>query len=155
MPKFPDIGIEFRCINKIIIELSVIYARLIKQCKFKYDIRFLPSFYRINEEDQRSDETELFIKLTINNNLTETDCNIIDVRSQLEHQIQIQETEDSGWILDKINSMEITFYKTIELNGSRYVEIPLRSSALINIKFNDKYCFNWSILASLYPCENE
>ena len=42
----------------------------------------------INEEDQRSDETELFINLNINNNLTETDINYIDVQSQLEHQIQ-------------------------------------------------------------------
>ena len=36
IPSFPDFGIEFRNINKIIKELSVIYARLINQYKFKY-----------------------------------------------------------------------------------------------------------------------
>ena len=51
--------------------------------------------------------------------------------------------------------MKIRFYKTDELNGSSYVKIPLRSNALINIKNNDKYCFDWSILASLHPCEND
>ena len=51
--------------------------------------------------------------------------------------------------------MKIRFYKTEELNGSSYVKIPLRSNALINIKNNDKYCFIWSILASLHPCEND
>ena len=35
-PNFPEFDIEFRYINKIVKELSVIYARLINQYKFKY-----------------------------------------------------------------------------------------------------------------------
>ena len=31
----------------------------------------------------------------------------------------------------------------------------MRSSAILNIQINDKYCFNWSNLASLHPCEND
>ena len=61
---------------------------------------------------------------------------------------------DSGWRFDKINSMIIYFYKTGELNGSNYVQIPLRSNAILNIENNGKYCFIWSILASLHPCNN-
>ena len=155
IPNFPDIGIEKRYINKILKEMATIYARLINQYKFKYHILFSASFYKINEEDQRSDEIELFINLKINNNLTETDVNNIDVKSQLEHQIQTQETKESGWIFDKINEMKIRFYKTDELNGSSYVKIPLRSNAPVNIKNNDKNCFIWSVLASLHPCEND
>ena len=90
--------------------------------------------------------------MKINHNLTETDINNIDVKSQLEHHIQTQETKDSGWIFAKMNSMKILFYKTRELNGSSYAKVPLRSSALINIKNDDKYCFLWSILAKLQPC---
>ena len=153
-PKIPDFGIKFRYINKIIKELSVIYARLISQYKFKYHTLFSASFYKINEEDQRNNEIELYINLKINNNLTESDIDIIDIRSQLEQQIQVQETMESGWIFDKINSMKISFYKTTELNGTSYVKIPLRSSAILNVQNNDKYCFIWSILASLHPCEN-
>ena len=67
---------------------------------------FSASFYKNNEEDQRNDEIELFINLNINNNLTESDIDNIDLKSQLEHQIQIQETKESGWIFDKINSMK-------------------------------------------------
>ena len=154
-PNFPDIGIETRYINKILKEMATIYARLINQYNFKYHIFFSASFFKVNEEDQRTDEIELFINLNINNNLTETDIINIDVKSQLEHQIQIQRTKESGWIFDKINSKKIRFYKTEELNGSSYVKIPLRSDALINIKNNDKYCFFWSILASLQLCEND
>ena len=154
-PKFPEFGIEFRYINKIIKELSVIYAKLINQYKFKYYTLFSASFYIFHEEDQKNNEIELFRNLNINHNLTQSDINIIDVRSQLEHQIQVQDTKESGWIFDKINSLKISFDKTGELNGSSYVKIPLRSSAILNIQIIDKYCFIWSILASLHPSEND
>ena len=151
---FPEFCIEFRYINKIVKEISVIYARLINQYKFKYHTLFSASFYKINEEDQRNNEIELYINLKNNKNLTESDIDNIDIRSQLEHQIQIQETKDSGWIFDKINSMKISFYKTTELNGTSHVKTPLRSNAILNVQNNDKYCFIWSILASIHPCEN-
>ena len=103
---------------------------------------FSASFYKITEEDQRNNEIELYI----NDN--------IDIRSQTEHQIQIQETKESVWIFDKINSMKIPFYKTTELDGRSYVKIPLRTSTILNIQNNDRLCFVWSILASLHPCGN-
>ena len=62
--------------------------------------------------------------------------------------------KDSGWRIDKINSMTIYFYKTGELNGSNYVKMPLRSNATLNIENNDKFCFLWSISAYLHPCNN-
>ena len=155
IPNFPDIGIETRYVNKILKELSVIYARLINQYKIKYHTLFSASFYKINEEDQRSDENEIYINLNININLTESDIDNIDIKSQLEHRIEIQKSKESGWVFDKINSMKVRFYKTGKLNGSSYIKIPLRSNAVINNKNNDKYCFIWSILASLHPCEND
>ena len=100
-PIFPEIGIETRYVNKIQKELATIYARLINQYNFKYHIIFSASSYKIIEEDQRSDEIELFINLNFNNNLTETDIDKIDVKSQLEHQNQIQEAKEVGWRFDK------------------------------------------------------
>ena len=134
--------------------MSVIYARLINQYKFKYHTLFSASFYKINEEDQRYNEIELYINLKINRNSTESDIGNIDVKSQLEHQIQLQQTKESGWIFEKINSMKISIYKTTELDGTSYVRIPLRSNAILDVQNNDKYCFIWSIVASLHPCEN-
>ena len=135
--------------------MANIYARLIIQYKFKYHILFSASFYKINEEDQRSDEIDLFINLNNNNELTEKDFNNINVKSQLERQFQIQKTKKSGWIFERTNSMKIRSYKTGILNGSSYVKIPLRTNALINVKNNDEDCFIWSVLASLHPCEND
>ena len=50
--------------------------------------------------------------------------------------------------------MKISFHKTGELNGPSYVKIPLRSSAILVIQNIDKYCYIWSILASLHTCQN-
>ena len=100
------------------------------------------------------DETELFINLKINHNLTESDLNNINIRWDLERQIQQQEIKYSGWRFDKIISMTIYFYKTQELNGSNYVKLPLRSNAILNIQNDDKYCFIWSILAYMFPVLN-
>ena len=134
--------------------LATIYARSINQNKFKSHIYFSATSYKNNEEDQRDNETDLFNNLNINHKLTEKDIKDIDVKSQLEHQIQVQEMKESGWLFDEINSRKIKFYKTGELNGSSHVKVPLRSNAILNIEINDKYCFIWSILAFLHPCEN-
>ena len=50
--------------------------------------------------------------------------------------------------------MKLRFSKTGELNGSSYVKIPLGSNAFINIIIYDEYCFIWSVLAGIHPCEN-
>ena len=109
-PNFPEFGVEFIYVNKIIEELSFIYARLINQYKFKYHTLFSASFYKINEEDQRNIEIERYIILNMNHNLTESDIINNDVKSQLE--LQIQETKESGCIFDKTNSMKLPFYQS-------------------------------------------
>ena len=72
--------------------------------------------------------------MNIKNNLTEYDIDIIDIKAQLEHQIQNQQTRESGWIFDKYNSMKIRFYKSVELNGSSYVKVLWRWNALKKLK---------------------
>ena len=153
-PNYPEFGIEVRYINKIMKELSVIYARLINQYKFKYQTVFSARFDKQDENGQLLDETELFINLNINYNITQSDIDNIDLKSPLDHQIQKQEMKDSGWRFDKITSMTIYFYETNEMNGLNYVKIPLRTNAILNIENDDKYCFLWSVLASLHPSNN-
>ena len=43
-----------------------------------------------------------FVDLSINQNVTESGNKNIDIRFQLEHKIQGQETKGRGWITDKI-----------------------------------------------------
>ena len=152
---YPEFGIEVRYINEIMKKLSPIYARIINLYKFRYQTVFSEKFDKQNEDNQVLDETEFFINLNINHNLTQTDIDNIDVKSPLEHQIQQQLMKNSGWRFEKkLVSMTKYFYKTGELNGSNYVKIPLRSNAILHIENYDKYCFIWSILASLHPCNH-
>ena len=84
-PNNPEFGIEIRYINEIMKKLSVIYARLMNQTNSKYQTVFSARFDKQDEDNQVLDETELYITLNINHNLTETDINNIDVKSPLEH----------------------------------------------------------------------
>ena len=142
---FENTGIEFRFINKIMREMSIIYARLINQYKFKYQCVFSARFDKQNEDGLLLDETELFINLNMNYNITQSDIDNINITFPLERQIQQQEMKDSGWRFDKLYSMTIYFYKTNEMDGSNYIKIPLRTNAILNIENNDKHCFVWSI----------
>ena len=154
IPNHPDFGIEVRYIKKIMKKLAVIYARLKNQFKFKYQTVFSARFDKQDEDNQVLDETELFIKLKINLNLTQSDLDNIDVVSQLDYQLLQQKMKDSGWRFDKINSMTIYFYQTGIMNGSYYIKIPSKSNAILNVENNDKYCFFWSIKASIHLCNN-
>ena len=93
--------------------MAIVYARLLNQLKFKYHLFFSAILYEINEEDQRSVESELFINLKNYHKLTETDIKNSHVKSQLEHQFQIQGTKEKGWIVDKFISMKKDFTKLV------------------------------------------
>ena len=115
---------------------------------------FSAKFDKQGEDNHVLDETELYINLNINRNLTESDFDKFGIKSPLENQKQQQEMKYSGWRFDKITSMTVLFYKTGELNGSNYDKHPLRISAMKNIEKNDKYSFIWSILASFHHCKS-
>ena len=50
-----------------------------------------------------------FVNLNINQIVTESVNKNIDIKSQLEHKIESQETKDRGWIFDKIISKRTIF----------------------------------------------
>ena len=98
---YPEFGIEFRYINKIMKELAMIYSKLLNQYKFRYQTVFSARDDKQNEDGQFLDETKLYINLNNNHKLTETYINNVNVVSPLEYQIQQQEMKDSGWRFDK------------------------------------------------------
>ena len=135
--------------NNIFKEMAVIYGRLIHQCNIKYQVIFLVIF-----DKETRDELKHYLNLEVNQSLTWSDIEKYDLERKTNALIENLEMKDSGWRFCKITSMTIYFYKTDELDSSSYVKIPLRSSAILNIENDDNYCFLWSILAHLHPCEN-
>ena len=61
--------------------------------------------------------------------------------------------KDSGWRIDKIKAMKMSFHKNSETNGSKYVKNLLRASPILKIENGDENCFHWSILVSKRPCQ--
>ena len=94
---------------------------------------FSARFDKLDENRQVLNEIELYINLSIIGNITESGFDIYDVGSQLEQQIQNQESKDSGWRFDKTNSRTIYFSRTTTIDGSKYVKIPLRRSAVLKM----------------------
>ena len=152
--KFDTFGIEMNFVDKIFREMSHIYAKFINQYKFKYQISFMLLFYKFEEDGDIRKEAEMTVNLNRTNNLTQSEIDNVDIQWDLEARKQNLEMQESGWIFRRVNSMTISYYNTGNMDGSSYVKIPLRSSAIVNIKNDDKYCFLWSIPAKLHPCEN-
>ena len=151
---YPEFGIETRHINKITKEMAIIYGWILYHYKFKYQGVFSARFDKQDEDDQMLDEIDLFINLKINHNLTESDIDETDGKSQFEYEIHQQEMKDLGWIFNKSISMTVHFYQTGILIGSNYVIVSLRSSAILIIEKDDKFCFLWPFLAYLRTCDD-
>ena len=103
IPVYIDVGIESRYFNEILKEMCNIYGRLLRQDNFKCHTLFTAGFYKIDEEDQKSNEIEIFLNLNTNQILTESDIKNIDNKSKLEHEMEIQPAKNIVWIFDKIN----------------------------------------------------
>ena len=74
-------------------------------------------FDKQSEDGQKLDEIELKINLNINQDSTESDFGIINVKFQLEEQIQRQELKTSARRIDRNNSITRYFFNATEMNG--------------------------------------
>ena len=135
-------------------EMVHINAKFIKQYKFKYQLSFMLIFYKFEEDGDIRREAEMPVTLNMITNLTQSEIDNVNIQWDLEARKQNSEMRESGWVFQEVTSMTKSFYYTGNMDGSSYVKIPLRSSAILNSENVDKYCFLWSILAKLHPCEN-
>ena len=65
--------------------------------------------------------------------------------------------EGSGWQMDSSTSVNLNIAKYNPIRGSSYIETPKRianKKAVINVKNNDNRCFEYAILASIYPAKD-
>ena len=130
--------------------MAKFYARLINQYRFNWQIIFSARVSKLHEDDQVLDEIELYNSLNINQNITESDIDINNVMSQSENQIHNQETKDSSWIFDKINSRQqipVKLLKWIE----KFCQNSIEKFTILNFKNYDKNLSLWLIRVKLYP----
>ena len=122
---------------------ATIYAGLFNQYKIKNHLVFSARFHNQDEVGQVLDDIEIHISVII---IT------IKLDLNFERRRRNQEAKCSGWRFDKIISMTLFCFQTMELNDSNYAKSPSGNSAILNLKKN-QYSFLWSILAHSQPCE--
>ncbi|XP_055316607.1 uncharacterized protein LOC129576103 [Sitodiplosis mosellana] len=60
----------------------------------------------------------------------------------------------SGFTLSSLNELLVQVNRYDPLRGSSYIKTPkylASKRAIVNVKNNDKYCFEWAVLSALYP----
>ena len=95
--KFNIIGIDKSHINKIMEEMSLVYAKLKNQQKFKHHLTFLKLFNKNGEDNEITSEIELPPILSFTHNLTQSEIDNINIQRVLENGIQSIEMKESAW----------------------------------------------------------
>ena len=84
----------------------------IKQYNFNYQTAFSARFDEQDEDDQVLDEIELSDNLNTSEKSRESKIDTVNDTSQLEQQVENQETKDSDWRFDKCNLTKVYLCKT-------------------------------------------
>ena len=80
-----------------------------------------------------------------------------DVHNTLMQKIDDEQLEGSGFVFQEIEEVILEIYKVIDIQASSYIELPpkyKKNQSIINITNKDQFCFLWSVLAYLYPGED-
>ena len=77
-------------------EMSHIYAKLINQYKFKYQLTFLVLFKNYGEHIEITSEIESPFTLSITHSLTQFQIDNITIQCDLDNRIQSIEMKESG-----------------------------------------------------------
>ena len=83
-----------------------------------------------------------------------SDDEIFEMIDQINNSIQIFSTGGSGFVVQKIDHLDININKFNPIRGSSYIATPSASVGnhfLLNIRNKDNKCFAYSVLAAMFP----
>ena len=83
-----------------------------------------------------------------------SDDEIFEMVDQINNSIQIFSTGGSGFVVQKIDHLDININKFKPIRGSSYIATPsalVGNNFLLNIRNNDNKCFTYSVLAAMFP----
>ena len=112
-------------INNIVKQMNIKDGELIKHFKFKIKV-YVNVKYEKYPEDEATEVISHHIPIDVIDNLTRIQLNDLDVMNSLDNEIQKREMEGSGWNIQGINYLKISFHKTNALNGMTYVKFSIR-----------------------------
>ena len=82
---------------------------------------------------------------------------LVSAYEQLISDIELFQRNGSGWVLPRVNSLDLTLWELDPLRGSSYHELPMwikNKRAVINVNNIGQDCFKWAFLAGMHPISN-
>ena len=79
------------------------------------------------------------------------------IHNTIMQKLDDEQLEGSGFVLNGIVNVILEIYKVNDIQVSSYIKLPEKynnNKSIIITKNDDQYCFLWSILACLYPVED-
>ena len=83
-----------------------------------------------------------------------SDDEIFEMVDQMNNSIQILSTGESGFVVQKIDHLDININKFKPIRGNSFIATPaslVGNNFLVNIRNNDNKCFEYSVLAAMFP----
>ena len=93
-------------------------------------------------------------KITAINSAAALDTALQEMISSMKQRITELPTKGSGWVFQRVSTLQIHLAKYKPLKGSSYFELPkplMLKKAVVNVKNDDQQCFKWAVLSALFP----
>ena len=110
----------------------------------------------LDKDNPKETETSFYFHARNRSVLNVNDVNLEGVIEEIEGKIADFIRLGSGWILDEVDHLDVTFNKMNPLGGGTYMDLPkfiADKKACINVKNNDNKCFMWSLLAATFSAD--
>ena len=76
------------------------------------------------------------------------------LNADTDNYIDIDERNGSGWVLSRLEALDITIWQLDPLRASSYRRLPtwiVNKHAVTNVRNTDNNCFKWAFLAGMHP----
>lgn len=136
------------------------FSKKIKECLkkslLKVNVVFIGNF--IKPSDGETDIKHFTTKnRVIDHNTNIKQFYLSHIKENVLTKLEEFQERDSGWALYEILQLKVNIncYNPINVGLSTYVDMPpfiKNTKAVLNIQNSDEYCFLWSVVAALHPC---
>lgn len=156
----PTQGVEYLTPEAFLCEIQsniikVIELSLAKHDCLKINFELFVNFIMPKSQEQQlksfNTKYEVVYKST---NLLQLHVNIVE---KLKNKLSEFQDRESGWSYISISHLEVNINKYCPMRGGSFVPLPAKiknTKSCLNIQNNDNHCFLWSIVAALFPSNN-
>jgi hypothetical protein len=135
--------------------LRILQLAVEEHRQFKFQFYLHCRFYRERDPVEKIEPYfPTWMKPVLNSSELEPtlDLQREDLGRRIEEFIQ----RGSGWVFERVLSLEVNVARYRALRGDGYVDLPpclKQKQAMINVQNQDNECFKWAVLSALHPVQ--